>query len=79
MTMADSNGHANYQVIKQLLGVGYEYYITISNPTYSIAIGKNPSSYNSLTSYTGSESVFLGGSPAILKVVVWTDKPLAVS
>lgn len=79
MAMADNGGFANYQATKQLLGIGYEYYITISDPAYTLSIGENPSIYNSLTSYTGSESVFLGGSPAILKVVVWTNKPLAVS
>lgn len=75
IAMADNN----YQSTKQLVGVGYDYYITIVGSGLNITVGQNPSQNNALSVYVERRSTFINGNPVIMTVMVWTNTPLAIS
>jgi len=76
--MAMSNP-STYQLSKQMLGVGYDYYIEIIGNNYNITIGENPSTYNTLTTGVYQESATINGAPVTVMIMIWTNQPLAVS
>ncbi len=73
-----SMANANYQATKPYLGIAYEYYVVIDSPSFNITIGSNPTQGKALTTYVVKKSVIVGGAPAVMDVIVWTNKPLAV-
>ncbi len=77
----ESMSNSNYQATKALLGISYDYYITLSSPNYQIAIGRNP--VNSATKTTSiqvaTKSVFINGVPANMKIILWTNTTFGVS
>ncbi|MGC8478708.1 MAG: hypothetical protein ACP5NE_02160 [Candidatus Micrarchaeia archaeon] len=73
-----SMANANYQATKPYLGIAYEYYVVIKGPAFNITIGSSPSQGKALTTYVVKKSVVVDGSPAVMDVIVWTNKPLAV-
>ncbi len=75
MSMANNN----YQATKQELGIGYDYYITITGGQFNIAIGSNPATGSALTVYVEKRNAVLSGTPVIMKVILWTNTPLAIS
>ncbi len=74
--MAMSN--YNYQDLKQSLGVGYDYYIIISNNAVNITIGENPITNGAYTVYSYKESARLNGVPVGVDVILWTPQPISV-
>lgn len=68
----------NYSETKQLLGIGYNYYITITGGSYNISIGQNPSSNGALTVYVVTEATTVGSTPVLVNTILWTNKPVAV-
>lgn len=71
----------DYQATKQMLGTGYDYYITIKSTSQAgsgidINIGLNPSSNGALTSYVGKEYANLNGVPVVVQVILWTNTTL---
>ena len=77
--MAMSN--ANYQATKQLLGVGYDYYITISVPSqYNISMGLNPFSRNATSIQTATLPITIdNGAVGTMRIDVWTNTTFGVS
>ncbi len=75
MAMANTN----YQATKQDLGVGYDYYIIIRSSTFDIHIGLNPGNYNATSIQTSTVPVVIGGSPAYMQVMVWTNTTFGVT
>jgi hypothetical protein len=69
----------NYQATKQELGVGFDYYVIITGGQMNITIGSNPATGGALTTYVEKRSAFIGGTPVIVKVELWTSTPLAIS
>lgn len=69
---------ANYQDVKPALGVGYDYYITITGEGISESIGKNPAQLNSTSSQSMSVPVVIGGSPAQMSIELWTNSTLGL-
>ncbi len=69
---------AGYQQSKQVLGVGYEYFITIRGGSLNITIGENPETNGALTTYTSTGHAFLGGVPVAVQVDIWTSQPFGV-
>ena len=67
-----------YQQSKQVLGVGYDYYIAIKGGSFNITIGENPVANGALTTYTSTGHAFLGGVPVAVQVDVWTSQPFGV-
>lgn len=69
----------NYQATKQLLGIGYDYYIIISGGGINITIGENPITNSALTIYVEKRSAFLQSTPVTVTVELWTNTPLGIS
>lgn len=76
MAMANSN----YQDTKQVLGVGFDYYITISSQgQYNLSIGENPNNLNATAIQTATIPVTLdNGQPADMRVIIWTNTTFGV-
>jgi hypothetical protein len=68
----------NYSATKQLLGIGYNYYITITGGPYNIAIGENPTTFHALNTYIVTSGSNIGGTPVIVRTMLWSNKPIAV-
>ena len=76
MAMANSN----YQSTKQPLGVGYDYYITLSAPgQYNISVGRDPFDKNATAIQTATIPVVLdNGQAGTMQVIVWTNTTFGV-
>jgi len=70
---------STYQLSKQVLGVGYDYYIEIVGNNYNITMGINPSTSNAFTTAVYRESATINGAPVTIITMIWTNQPLAVS
>lgn len=77
LAMADTN----YQSTKQLLGVGYDYYVTISSQgQYNVSIGLNPVTRNATAIQVATVPiVFDNGQTGSMRVIVWTNTTFGVS
>ena len=78
MAMSDCNT-ITYQATKPLLGVGYDYYITISGGNTTLAFGVPPYSYRATSIQVARQSVVVNGVPATMQIIVWTNKTFGVS
>lgn len=78
MAMANHNS-SDYQTTKSIMGIGYDYYIIISGKDVNVTIGENPSQHNALTSYVYKTRAVFGNEPVLVKVIVWTNEPIAIS
>jgi hypothetical protein len=70
--------NTNYSSTKQLLGIGYDYYITITGGSYNITIGQNPSAHQALTVYVVTSGSSIGSTPVIVRTMLWTNKALSI-
>ncbi len=68
----------NYQSTKQVLGIGYDYYITIKNSELNISVGENPNTNGARDVYSYSETGVLDGQPVNIDVIVWSAQNIAV-
>lgn len=78
MAMANYN-NSDYQATKPVMGIGYDYYITITGKDVNIRIGENPATHNALTTYVYKTRAVFGTEPVLMKVIVWTNEPVAIS
>jgi hypothetical protein len=78
MAMANYNT-SNYEATKTVMGIGYDYYIVISGRSMNVTIGENPATHNALTSYVYKTRAVMGTEPVLMKVIVWTNEPIAIS
>jgi len=78
MAMANYNS-SDYQATKPLIGIGYDYYIMITGRDVNVTIGENPSIHNALTTYVYKTRAVFGTEPVLIKVIVWTNEPVAIS
>lgn len=79
-----SMSNTNYQATKQVLGIGYDYYITItSSPRIgngiNISIGSSPFNKGALTIYVANRNAVMNGVPVNMRLMLWTNRTLAVS
>ena len=70
--------NANYQASKQLLGIGYDYYIVIKGSGLNITIGQNPATGGAVSVYVQNRNAFINGAPVTVQAIVWTKTLLAV-
>lgn len=72
--------NAGYQQSKQSLGIGYDYYITISSPDeYNVSMGLNPKGRNPTAIQVGTLPLTLdNGETATMRVVIWTNTSFGV-
>ena len=70
----------NYQATKQSMGVGYDYYITLSSQgQYNISMGLSPFLQNATAIQTATVPVVLdNGQAAQMRVIVWTNTTFGV-
>lgn len=68
----------NYQATKQELGVGYDYFITITGKQFNITMGRNPLTNNAVSIYVDKRSAFIGSSPVVIEAIVWTNTTLGI-
>ena len=78
LAMADCNT-LTYQSTKPLLGVGYDYYITISEGNATMAFGVPPYAYRATSIQVTRQSVVINGVPAMMQIEVWTNRTFGVS
>ena len=76
--MAMASNSTGYQNTKQVLGVGYDYFITIRGGGLNVSIGENQATHGALTTYVNSEQAFIGSTPVSIEVEVWTNQPFGV-
>lgn len=76
--MAMSN--SNYQATKQVMGVGYDYFITFSSQgQYNMSAGLSPFNNNATAIQTATIPVVLdNGQAGLLRVIVWTNTTFGV-
>jgi hypothetical protein len=79
-----SMSNEDYQATKQLLGVGYDYYITIKSiprtgSGINISIGSSPFNKGALTIYVANRNAVINGMPVNMRVLLWTNRTLATS
>jgi len=79
-----SMSNENYQATKQVLGVGYDYYITIKSNTntasgINISIGSSPFNKGALTIYVANRNAVMNGMPVNMRLILWTNTTLAAS
>lgn len=72
--------NTNYQQSKQALGVGYDYYITVSVPhVYNVSFGLNPKGMNPTALQVASVPVMLdNGEAATMRAIIWTNTSFGV-
>ncbi|MGC8586124.1 MAG: hypothetical protein ACP5K5_01085 [Candidatus Micrarchaeia archaeon] len=78
-----SMANYNYQATKQALGVGFDYYISITGQTsrggaLNISIGENPGTHRALTVYVEKRSSYIDGMPVQVVIELWTNTPFGV-
>lgn len=79
-----SMSNRNYQASKQVLGVGFDYYITIKSNSnigsgVNMTIGKSPFNSGALTVYVSKVSATMNGAPVMVQLMLWTNTTLATS
>jgi len=79
-----SMSNMNYQATKQALGIGYDYYITITSVPrigsgLNISIGSSPINKGALTIYVSNRYALLNGVPVNMRMMLWTNRTNAVS
>lgn len=80
-TLAAMTNHnsTSYQATKQLIGVGYDYYITVKTANVTLAMGSYPFNKDPYAIQTATKSAILNGLPATVQIMVWTNKSFGVS
>jgi hypothetical protein len=68
----------NYQATKAMLGISYDYYITITGKGLYIPIGLNPAQMSATSVQVANKGVVLNGQPVQVKIYVWTNTSFGV-
>lgn len=74
-----NHNETSYQATKQLIGVGYDYYITVQTQNFTLAMGSYPFDKNPYAVQTTTKSAVLDGMPATIQIMVWTNETFGVS
>ncbi len=77
MALANYNT-TTYQASKQMLGIGFDYFIIIKSSAFNITIGRNPSQYKAVAVQIAKMPVILQGLAANMQVEVWTNTTFGV-
>ena len=77
MALANYNT-STYQASKQMLGIGFDYYIIINGQNINITIGKNPYANKATSIQAASMPVKLQGNNMLMHIEVWTNTTFGV-
>lgn len=66
----------SYQATKALLGIGYEYYITITGSDFAVSIGLSPNNPTSIQ--VARLSATMNNAPVKVLLEVWTNRSAGV-
>ncbi|MGB9703784.1 MAG: hypothetical protein ACPLXS_03720 [Candidatus Micrarchaeales archaeon] len=69
----------NYSKSKQLLGVGFDYFIRINSKDISIQIGKNPLSFNAINIQKVSIPIIIANENGKMDVYVWSNSTISAA
>ncbi|MDE1854776.1 MAG: hypothetical protein KGH57_00435 [Candidatus Micrarchaeota archaeon] len=67
-----------YEATKPLMGVGYDYYITINSGSFTVAMGLYPYTRNPYALQVARQSAVLNGMPVSVQIIIWTNKSFGV-
>ncbi len=67
----------NYQDTKEMLGVGYDYYIVIQGDNYHISMGSSPAS-GATSVLVSTTPVIINDRPVRMQVMLWTNTSFGV-
>ncbi|MDE1873686.1 MAG: hypothetical protein KGI04_01020 [Candidatus Micrarchaeota archaeon] len=67
-----------YESTKQLLGVGYDWYIAINSSNSTLAMGLYPYTRNPYAIQVARQSAVLNGVPVSVLIIIWTNKSFGV-
>lgn len=78
-----SMANGNYPATKAILGVQFDYYITISSNNYNFAVGKKPkpqlgSALNGVTQQVTNKQVVINGQAANMQILIWTNSSFGI-
>lgn len=78
-----SMANGNYLATKSILGVQFDYYITITSKNYNFAIGKKPkaqsgSALNGVTEQVTNKQVVINGQGANMQIFIWTNSSFGI-
>ena len=68
-----------YQSTKQLLGVGYDWYIALNYSNSTLAAGLYPYTRDPYAIQVARQSAVLNGVPVSVQIILWTNKSFGVS
>ncbi|MEM3781440.1 MAG: hypothetical protein QXT43_00555 [Candidatus Micrarchaeaceae archaeon] len=77
MGLANYNNTA-YQASKQMLGIGYDYFISIKGSAFNITIGRSPYANKAVAIESASMPVVIQGQQANMQILVWTNTTFGV-
>lgn len=63
----------NYSYTKQIFGLSYNYYIVITGSSMNVSIGENPQTNGATTVNIEKTNIFIQGTLATMKTIVWTN------
>lgn len=70
--------NTNYQGTKPLLGIGYDYFITIKGSGMYFAIGKNPQNLGATAVQVTNLPVLVNGNAAQMQIILWTNRTFGI-
>ncbi len=70
--------YISYQSTKQLLGISYDYYVSIKGNGFNIPIGFKPNTNNATDINILNEPVIIGNESAVMQVYVWTNTSFGI-
>ncbi|MDE1824838.1 MAG: hypothetical protein KGH61_05360 [Candidatus Micrarchaeota archaeon] len=79
----ESMANGNYLATKPMLGVEYDYYVTIQGTNFIIPIGRKPSPFpsgglNGVTVQSTTKAVTINGQSASMQIYIWTNSSFGV-
>ena len=83
VTAFESMASGNYLATKPMLGVEYDYYVTIRGSNFIIPIGRAPSpspgsGLNGVTVQSTTKAVEINGQSASMQIYIWTNSSFGV-
>lgn len=74
-----NHNSTSYQATKQLVSVGYDYYITVEVGNVTLAMGSYPFNKDPYAVQVATRYAAVDGMPATIQIMVWTNKSFGVS
>ncbi|MEM0147383.1 MAG: hypothetical protein QXR85_03005 [Candidatus Micrarchaeaceae archaeon] len=77
MGLANYN-NTTYQASKQMLGIGYDYFLSIKSSAFNITIGRSPYANKAVAIESAEMPVTIQGMQANMQILIWTNTTFGV-